>query len=74
MIRGVWNVAADFDCGCDPFFDDGFEVCDGLLAGGAIGAAAGEFWGYGDEGVVGLAPVDFYFVFGHCLKRLAREF
>ncbi len=43
----------------------GWESCDGFLTGEAIGDPAGEVWSYCDEGIVGLAPVDFIFVFCH---------
>jgi len=51
--------------GFEPFLNDDFYVGESFLVGLSVGGAAGKFGDFGDEGFVGLAPIDDDFVFRH---------
>jgi hypothetical protein len=57
---GYWT--AERFGGFNPLLDDDLGVCHGLLIGGSVGHAAGEFGDFDDKGFVGFAPVDDEFV------------
>src|SRR5271168_5000660 len=50
--------AAELFGGCEPFLDDDFYVGESFLVGLSVGGTAGKFRDFGDEGFVGLTPVD----------------